>query len=70
MTLTASERDELEHLRRSAAKFMTCPLERAFFKLDSILDNPHSNRIDSILPTSVAFDIIRALKELKQVVGK
>lgn len=70
MTLTASERDELDQLRRSAARFMTCPLERAFFQLDSILENPHSNRLDSILPTSVAFDIINALKELRRAVGK
>ncbi len=70
MTLTVNERDELESLRRSAALFMTCPLERAFFRLDSILDSPHSNRLDSILPTNVAFDIIHALKELKQAMGK
>ncbi len=70
MSLQISEREELEQLRKSARLFISDPLELAFFQLESILSNPYSNRLDSILPTSVAFDIIKALKELKRAVNK
>ena len=38
MTLTVTEKEELEQLRKSAAKFMTDPLEKAFFRLESLME--------------------------------
>ena len=70
MTLSASEKEELELLRCSAARFMTDPLERAFFKLDSILNNPHSNRLDSVLPTSAFYVLAECLLELRREMKK
>lgn len=49
---------------------MTNPLDRAFFELDSLLSNPHSNRLDSIMPTSAFYILANALKELKRSVDK
>lgn len=68
--LNASEKEELELLRCSAARFMTDPLERAFFKLQSIIDNPHSNRLDSVLPTSAFYVLAECLVELKREINK
>jgi hypothetical protein len=65
MTLSISEREELELLRKSAHRWVSDPLERVCFELESILNNPHSNRIDSILPTNVAFKLINAVLLMK-----
>lgn len=59
---------ELEMLRKAAAKFMTDPLQRAFYDLESILDRPESNRIDAIMPSSAFRVLARALIELKRAV--
>ncbi len=56
--MTPSERDELEYLRRVAARVVTDPLERAFLELDILMDS---------LPSSSALAVIgRALCELKR----
>lgn len=68
--MTVQEQEELEQLRKSARLFMTNPLDRAFFELDSLLSNPHSNRLDSIMPTSAFYILANALKELKRSVDK
>ena len=60
---------ELEMLRKSAAKFMTDPLQRAFFDLECILERPESSRLDSIMPTSSFRVLARALLELKRAVA-
>jgi hypothetical protein len=65
-----SEKEELELLRGSAARFMTDPLERAFFKLQSIIENPHPNRLDSILPTSAFYVLAECLIELHREIKK
>ncbi len=70
MTLSVSEKEELELLRGSAARFMTDPLERAFFKLQSIVDNPHPNRLDSVLPTSAFYVLAECLLELRREMRK
>lgn len=64
--MTVEEKAELEQLRKSARLFMVDPLERTFFELESALKNPHSNRLDSILPTSSFYLIADCLKELKR----
>jgi len=64
--MTASDQEELEQLRKSAAKFMTSPLERVFFELDSLLEQPYSARVDSIMPTSAFRVLAKALILLKQ----
>ena len=64
--MTAEEQAELEQLRKSARLFMTDPLERAFFKLQSIIDNPHSRRLDSVLPSSSFHVLAECLLELKR----
>jgi len=66
MVMTASDQEELEQLRKSAAKFMTSPLERVFFELDSLLEQPYSARVDSIMPTSAFRVLAKALILLKQ----
>lgn len=38
MMLSDTEREELEFLRKSAAKFMTNPLDRACFQLEGLLE--------------------------------
>lgn len=68
--MTTDEKVELEQLRKSARLFMTDPLERAFFQLDSIIENPHSNRLDSIMPTSCFYVLANCLKELKRGMNK
>ncbi len=68
--MTAEEQEELQLLRKSAAKFICDPLERAFFELESILERPRSRRLDSVMSTS-AFEVLaRALLELKREVLK
>lgn len=64
--LTKTEREELEDLRKSAYKFLTDPLEREFFALQQLLDQPYGNRIDSIMPTSAFRTLARALILLKE----
>ena len=66
MTLTVSEKEELELLRMSAARFMTSPLEKAFFSLQCIIDKPHCNRLDSIMPSSAFHVLANAVIELKR----
>ena len=66
MSLTTTEREELEMLRRSAAKFMTSSLDKAFFELESILDRDMPNRIDAIMPTSAFRVLARCVIELKK----
>lgn len=39
--LSISEKEELDILRASAAKFMTSPLERSCFELESVLEKQH-----------------------------
>lgn len=68
--LTASEKEELDQLRCSAARFMTDPLEKAFFKLDSLLNSPHSNRLDSIMPTSAFHALAECVIELRREIMK
>jgi hypothetical protein len=68
--LTSTEREELEQLRKSAAKFMTDPLEKVFFELQSLLDRPASERIDSIMPHSAFRVLARAVILLKDRVIK
>lgn len=70
MTLSAGEREELEQLRKSAAKFMTSPLDKAFFALESLIDRDRPNRVDSVM-SNTAFNVLaRALVELKREVCK
>lgn len=58
MSLTSSEKDELEQLRALAAQVIMNPFDRAFFNVQRIIDNPFSNRADVVLAT--------ALMELKR----
>ncbi len=39
--ISHDEKEELEMLRASAARFMTDPLERACFRLEGILERQH-----------------------------
>ena len=64
--MTAEEQAELDQLRKSARLFMTDPLERVFFNLQTIIDNPHSRRLDSVLPTSAFYAMAECLFELKR----
>lgn len=64
--LTQDEKAELEQLRRSAAKFICDPLEKAFFQLESILDRPVGNRVDEVMPASAFRILSKALIELKK----
>ena len=43
--LNQSEKEELEQLRKSAHAFITCPMEKAFFHLESLMDKPYSEEI-------------------------
>lgn len=61
-----SETQELIQLRKSAHKFITDPLERAFFELESILENPYSAKFDSVMPTSAFRVVAKALILLKK----
>jgi hypothetical protein len=64
--MTADEQAELEQLRRSARLFMTDPLDKAFFKLDSILENQKERRLDSIMPSHSFYVLAECLKELRR----
>jgi hypothetical protein len=64
--MTAEEQAELEQLRKSARLFMTDPLEQAFFRLQSIIDSPHSRRLDSVLPTNSFHVLAQCMLELKR----
>lgn len=64
--LSKSEREELDQLRASAAKFMTSPLERVFFQLESLLERSPSDRIDSIMPSNHFYLLAKAVLLLKQ----
>ena len=64
--LTQSEKQELEQLRKSAHAFITCPLEKAFFHLELLMDKPHSKKCDSIMSADSFFILARALIELKR----
>ena len=66
MTLNRSDQEELEMLRASAAKFMTSPLDRACFELERMLEEPYSNRLDSILPTSAFRLLAKTILLLKE----
>ncbi len=68
--MTADEREELELLRKSAARFICDPLERAFFELESMLERPRSRRLDSVMSTGAFETLARALLELKREVLK
>ena len=68
--LTPTEQEELEMLRRSAAKFMTSDLDRAFFALESVLDRDRPHRLDSVMPTSAFKILARAVLELKKEILK
>ncbi len=60
---------ELEMLRKSAAKFITDPLQKAFYDLECIIERPESNRLDSIMPSSAFRVLAKALIELKRAVS-
>lgn len=64
--MTPTEREELEQLRRSAALFMTDPLERAFFELERVIANANSKRVDAILPSSAFHVLAHAVLELRR----
>ena len=66
--LTPTEREELEMLRQSAAKFMTSSLDRAFFELDSVLERDRPHRIDAVMPTSAFRVLAREVKEERREV--
>lgn len=62
MTLSASEKEELEQLRRSAAFVITDPLERAFFDVYRLVES---------MPQSSAWAVFgRALIEMKRELRK
>ena len=70
MRLTADEKEELAQLRKSAAKFMTDPLDMAFFELETILERPVGHRVDEVMPYNAFRVLARALIELKRSLGK
>lgn len=68
--LTPHEKEELEQLRKSAAKFMTDPLDKVFFELQNLLERPIGHRLDEVMPASAFRVLARAVIELKRSVGK
>ena len=70
MSLSATEREELEMLRRSAAKFITNPLDKVFFELESILERDAPNRIDAIMPTSAFRVLAKAVILLREEMNR
>lgn len=68
--LQPNEREELEMLRRSAAKFITNPLEKVFFELESILERDAPHRVDAIMPTSAFRVLAKAVILLREEVRK
>jgi hypothetical protein len=70
MVMSASDQAELDQLRKSAALFITNPLEKAFFRLESLMESDRPNRVDSVM-NSTAFNILaNALLELKRELCK
>jgi hypothetical protein len=68
--LDPSEKQELEQLRKSAHAFINCPLEKAFFHLEALMDKPSKNP-DSIMSANSFFVLARAVIELKnRIVNK
>lgn len=70
MSLSPTEREELEVLRRSAAKFITNPLDKVFFELECILERDAPNRIDAIMPTSAFRVLAKAVILLREEVNR
>lgn len=66
--LSITEEQELAQLRKSAHKFLTDPLEKAFFELECLLDSPHSSKFDSVMSVQAVKVIAKALLELKREV--
>lgn len=64
--LNTTEREELELLRRAAARFINSPLDKIFFELEGLLERDHTNRIDAIMPTSAFRILAKAVIELKR----
>ena len=62
MTLSVSEKEELDSLRIFAAKAMMNSFDRAFFDLQRLMDSPLSNRADVVLG--------KAILELKREIMK
>ena len=70
MVMSESDQAELEQLRKSAARFMTSPLDKAFFALESLIDRDRPNRIDSVMSNTAFIVLARAVIELKREVCK
>ena len=70
--LSPSEQEELELLRKSAMRFMTDPLEKAFFVLESLLDSykRREHRVDTVMPVHAFHVLATAVIELKREVLK
>ena len=68
--LTPTEQEELEMLRRSAARFMTSDLEKSFFALESILERDRQHRVDAVMPASAFRVLAKAVLELKRALIK
>ena len=68
--LTINEREELEMLRRSAAKFITNPLDKVFFELQCILERDAPNRVDAIMPTAAFRVLAKAVILLREEVNR
>lgn len=68
--LNESEKQELEQLRKSAHVFITCPMEKAFFHLESLMDRPYSKKFDAVMAADSFFILARALIELKKKIIK
>lgn len=68
--LNQSEKEELEQLRKSAHAFITCPMEKAFFHLEALMDKPYSKKFDGVMSADSFFVLARALIELKKVLVK
>lgn len=64
--LTPNEKEELAQLRKSAAKFMTDPLDKAFFALEMLLERPVGHRVDEVMPASAFRVLATAVIELKR----
>lgn len=66
MSLTPDERQELEHLRQSARLFITNPLDKVCFELESMLERAESTRQDAVISTAGFRLLARAVLLLKQ----
>jgi len=63
--MTDDEQVELEMLRKSAHRFITNPLEKVFFELETLLEQQQNGFIDSKMPTKSFRVLARALILLK-----